>query len=131
MVAKVTASLTGVKKLDKKLKKYTSRTLEEVAVHLNREAEGIMSQSKELVPVDTGTLRSSGHVKDAVIKGRKVQVQLGYGGAGAEYAKIVHEDLNAFHTVGMAKYLSIPYRKAVKGVAKRISVRLKKLARRL
>jgi hypothetical protein len=46
---------------------------------------------------------------------------IGFGGPAAKYAIIVHEDLNAHHVTGSAKYLEIPFKQAVKGMAKRIA----------
>lgn len=38
-----------------------------------------------------------------------------------KYAIYVHENLEAFHPVGMAKYLEIPFRRALDGMASRIA----------
>lgn len=79
------------------------------------EGERMMTTSKLECPVDTGTLRSSGHVAPphTDIMGHTVTVSLGYGGAAADYALRVHEDLNMHHTVGKAKFLEDPVREAV------------------
>lgn len=80
--------------------------------------QAIMAVSQRLVPVDTGALRSSGHVEAPKISASKVQVDLVYGGAAAPYARIVHEDLDAFHKVGQAKYLEEPFLAERDGVLK-------------
>lgn len=103
------------------LDRYGRRAQTAIAKALYREAEGIMAQSKELVPVDTGALRSSGHVRVPELRDRSATVVLGYGGPAAPYALYVHEDLNAFHKVGMAKYLEVPFRAAQGGMAERIA----------
>jgi hypothetical protein len=86
-----------------------------LASALYMEAERLMTESKEVyVPVDTGTLRTSGHVEPIKYTGKtSVEVSLGYGGPAAFYALEVHENLNAHHVVGMAKYLETPVRIAV------------------
>lgn len=67
------------------------------------EAEDIMGESKEnFVPVDFGTLRSSGHVQPPVVDGTVVEVAMGYGGAAAKYAAAVHENPRAGKTGGRA-----------------------------
>lgn len=84
--------------------------------------QNIMAASQELVPVDTGNLRASGHVELPRQVAGEVQVVLGYGGpAGsgnfggttnpedAGYALRVHEDLQAHHVVGQAKFLEAAY----------------------
>lgn len=83
-----------------------------------RRGQAIMSVSQRLVPVDTGELKSSGHVELPKISGSKVQVDLVYGGPAAPYARIVHEDLDAFHKVGQAKYLEEPFLAERAGVLK-------------
>jgi len=54
--------------------------------------------------VDLGPLRASGHVR-MKRAGRRVTAELGFGGAAAAYAVYVHEDLDAHHPVGQAKFL--------------------------
>jgi len=54
------------------------------------------------VPVDKGTLRSTGRVEGPNGLG---QVELSFGGAAAPYALVQHEDLSFHHTVGEARYL--------------------------
>jgi HK97 gp10 family phage protein len=56
-----------------------------------KEGERIMAKSKELVPVDMGTLRASGHVTLPQVTETGASVTLGYGGAASDYAVYVHE----------------------------------------
>lgn len=53
------------------------------------------------VPVDEGTLRSTGRVTGPVAN----RVRLSFGGAAAPYAVIQHEDLELSHRVGEPRYL--------------------------
>ena len=64
-----------------------------------------MTEAKRRCPVDTGTLRSSGHVQGPTVQGHEIIVRLVFGGPAASYAAIVHENLTAHHDVGQAKYL--------------------------
>ncbi len=52
---------------------------------------------RPMVPVDTSSLRSTGHVLPVEKKGTKLRVELSYGGQGikkfVDYAVAVHEDL--------------------------------------
>jgi len=50
----------------------------------------------KLVPVDTGNLRSSRMV-DIKQEGRGIQAEVSYGGSGAAYALVQHENLNYWH----------------------------------
>lgn len=59
----------------------------------------VFYRSQQLVPVDTGALRSSGHVTKPVVSGGRVMVKVGYGGSAAPYALYVHEDPDARHAL--------------------------------
>jgi len=54
-------------------------------------ANDVFNRSQYLVPVDTGSLRSSGRVEAPVMEGFQVVVSIKYGGAAAPYALWVHE----------------------------------------
>lgn len=84
---------------------------------LFQEAETVMTLSKrDYVPVDTGALRTSGHVEPPISIPQGGSVTLGYGGPSAPYAVIVHEDLTKRHPVGGAKYLELPLRARLQGM---------------
>lgn len=102
-----------------------------LGAELYREGSNILSASQPLVPVDTGALRGSGYVTEPQRDGNRVSVRVGYGGVASminpktgvragNYAIFVHENLEAHHNVGMAKYLEIPFNEAVPGMADRI-----------
>lgn len=57
------------------------------------------------VPVDEGTLRSTGLVEGPVALGSGTRVTLSFGGPAAPYALAQHERLDYNHTVGEARYL--------------------------
>ena len=65
----------------------------------------VMAVAKERTPVDYGTLKASGLVEPPVIAPGNISVTLGFGGGAAHYAIYVHEDLDAHHEVGQAKFL--------------------------
>lgn len=76
---------------------------------LYRSAEGIMTEAKTLVPVQTGLLRSTGHVTLPYDDGGFVSVDLGFGGPAVRYAVVQHERLDYDHPgQGQAKYLEMP-----------------------
>jgi len=84
-------------------------------------AEEMMTESKQRVPVDTGALKNSGHVEKPQDTGENISVALGYGGPSAEYALTVHEDLDALHKVGEAKYLESVVREYAPYVLERVA----------
>lgn len=126
------------------LAQYGEKAAKSLGKNLYREGLGIIEQSKGLVPVDTGALRSSAYTAPPIRDGDHITVELGYGGpAGygvpkdiglaalaiggffrrgpAEYAIYVHENLEAHHPVGMAKFLQIPFDMATRGMSGRIA----------
>jgi len=84
----------------------------------------MMQVSKGQCPVDTGTLRASGMVQPPVRVGNQVVVTAGYGGAASGYAIYVHEDLNATHPVGNAKFLERPFLAALPQMPRNIATRI-------
>ena len=107
---KITCRIKGAAELASRMKQAPVKVRTELARILYQEAEGIMTQSKMAhVPVDTGALRSTGHVQKPEISSKgQVRVRLGYGGPSARYAIYVHENLKARHVVGGSKYLEKP-----------------------
>lgn len=55
------------------------------------EAELIMTDAKKRTPVRTGTLRASGFVERPKITGKRIRVEMGFGGPAAKYARYVHD----------------------------------------
>ena len=72
-------------------------------------AEDVLARSQQLVPVNTGRLKSSGQVIGPEMKDGAWQVHIGYGDRKtAFYAAIVHERLDVRHPRGQAKFLEQP-----------------------
>jgi hypothetical protein len=119
--SKVKAVLTGIAK----------ETPQVVANALYAEGQIEMTEAKRRTPVDTGELRASGYVGEPEIRGRRVTVDMGFGGAASEYAVYVHEDLEALHPVGQAKYLESTLLESAPHMANRVARRidLAKMAR--
>lgn len=103
------ARLTGQDKMRKNLAALKQNVPNEVARALNIEMELGAKEVKRRTPVDEGELRASIHVEGPYIvylKGRRViYARVVAGGPSAPYAIYVHEDLDAHHKVGQAKYL--------------------------
>lgn len=124
---RIEAKVTGSEKIISMLRKHKESAIQALKRKLYQEAEAIMTQSKELVPVDTGNLRDNGGVVDLPVQeGGYIIQKLGYGGTAAPYAIFVHENTVVFHKVGMAKFLEIPFRQAQKGMAERIATGMRK-----
>ena len=104
----------------------SSATMHDLKSAIYVEAESIMTASKRYyVPVGkTGNLKNSGTVTPPTESGNTVSVTLGYGGAAAPYAAVVHEKPKSWGQ-GRNKYLSQPLNIAVKGMGVRIGKALR------
>lgn len=137
----ITLSLEGLAETVEMLRRVGESSKDEFAAAIYQEAEAVMAKSKTLVPVDTGTLRASGHVQKPRKSGRQVSVELGYGGPAARYALDVHENPRAGQThgkspsgrpyktwskVGQWKYLEQPFVEASRGMLRRIADRVQR-----
>lgn len=88
------------------------------------ELEIEMTEAKRRTPVDTGNLRASGTVTEQW-SGREYTITLSFGGPAAPYALQVHENLEAFHKSGQAKFLESVLLESAPYLAKRIALRMK------
>lgn len=101
--------------------------LDTVLSNLNREIQGIKDRSmaslirsglriqrvsQQRTPVDTGNLRAS-----AFTRREGFNVQIGY---TAAYALFVHEDMEAHHKTGQAKFLETAFNDEMAGVLESI-----------
>lgn len=91
---------------------------------LYQEAQVELKEIKKLTPVDTGALRASERVEGPTREGRRIYVTIVAGGPSAPYAFIVHEDLEAFHKYGQAKYIEQPLSEALPYFPARIAKRI-------
>lgn len=118
------------------LQQYGARASVSLGTQLYKEGLGIMASSQGLVPVDTAALKSSGYVSEPERKGDQIEVVIGYGGPAAKinsktgestdgYAIIVHENLEAFHKNGVAKFLEMPFDQAKRGMGGRVAQGMK------
>lgn len=99
---------------------------------IHDEALEAFAESQRQVPRDTGTLAGSGNVTSPFLEGNAVVVEIGYGGAAAPYALIVHEDLEARHDAGKkAKYLEDPVTAQTNGMGARITDKIESTIRGL
>ncbi len=91
----------------------SSRVADAASSALVLEGERIMAESKKQCPVDTGALRASG----SVLEEERGSVTLLY---PLEYAVYVHEDLEAAHPTGKAKFLEDPVNRNLPYLPERI-----------
>lgn len=106
----VRVELEGADRLARIFEKATaSSTINDLKDAMRGTAQEVLDESQRIVPVDKGTLKDSGTVKEPVVDANGIEVEITYGGAASKYAFFVHEDLSARHKDGKtAKYLEIP-----------------------
>jgi len=85
--------ITGLDKLANKLRGAEAQLRVEIGKTLYQFGEEVMTASKLVVPVLTGTLMNTGHVDLPADSGAMITVTLGYGGPAAPYALYVHEEM--------------------------------------
>lgn len=89
------------------------------------EVEKIESMAR--TPVDTGDLRDSHETYGPVIRMNTIRVEIRVGGGAIDYAVRVHEDTEAFHPHGQAKFLESTLREAAPHLLRRVRARLRDL----
>lgn len=125
-MARMRIQLRGIEQVQRRLQHVADTTARSLAAALTVEAEAIMGKSKEIVPVDTGALRSTGHVQPPETAGAQVTVEMGYGGPAAPYAVFVHERVELRHNPPtQAKFLEQPALEAIPGMAERVAARIR------
>ena len=89
--------------------------------------EALVEQKKSMkrTPVDTGALRDSHQTSLPRRKGQNLEVTIKVGGPAAGYAVIVHEDMEAKHEVGEAKFLENTIKESAPSLLARIAKRMK------
>lgn len=116
--------LQGVGEMARRINVIAKNFPGRVAQALRQEGEIEMREAKHRTPVDTGTLRASGIVEGPDRNSRFFSVRLSFGGAASTYAIKVHEDLEAFHRVGQAKYLESVINESRPYIGARLAARL-------
>lgn len=114
----------GVDTVRAKLERLAKQIPNEVAQALYAEAQIEAAESRRRTPVDTGDLRRSHHVTKPDLGGRRISVSIEVGGPAAPYAILVHEDLEAFHPVGQAKFLESTLLESAPYMAQRVARRI-------
>ena len=143
--------LRGNEELTRKLRALGPLAVKACAGGLFRSAETIMTTSKNVfVPVDTGNLRASGHVRLPEVNGGLITIDFGFGGPAGignmpgensnstdvGYAEAVHENPRAGKTggfspsgkkykrysqVGQWKYLETPVKAATQDIVNELA----------
>lgn len=132
MKVSLNVSTSSVYKLQAKLMdrgRFLSNKMLEAADDV---VQDIMQESQEQVPVHTGTLASA-----AFVESDRQGITFGYGGnndtvnpktgqLASDYMVVVHEDMDAFHVKGKAKFLEDPINRALSSIEGKLGSRLRR-----
>jgi hypothetical protein len=119
-----TIHITGLQQLESRLARLAIRIPQEVGRALYEVAQEEATESRRRTPVDTSALKNSHAVSRPLFLGRTISVTISVGGPSAPYAVYVHENLDAFHPVGQAKFLESTILESKPYLAQRIARRV-------
>jgi len=134
MANTLTIRVEGMEEARVRLREWNVVARDRVAAALLQAGEAIESASKQLVPVQTGTLRASGYVEGPAITADLIRVTLGYGGAAQPYAHYQHQGYSwqSGYTTplqhpggGQSHFLIDPAKVALPGVIERVAAALR------
>jgi hypothetical protein len=91
--------------MQRRLLRLKQKFPDEVGRALYVETEIEVKEVKRRTPVDKGPLRASVHQEGPTRNWRTIGTSIVAGGPAAPYAIYVHENLEAFHPVGQAKFI--------------------------
>ena len=118
----ITLTFTGMEAVTQRLQRLVTAPIPPLREALRTEGNQIIRVANTLVPVDTGLLRSTGHVETPIQEGTMVSVALGYGQGLAPYAARIEFDVTLNHPHGgQAHFLQQPLFAATNGFAQRIA----------
>jgi hypothetical protein len=135
---KIAVKLLGARMLTDALTRGGSSAVPVLTSTLRESSLLMFRESQRITPHAEGVLRASGVVRPPKVDGKKVTVELGYGGAASKYALRQHEDLSLNHPdpanpnsdpAGQAKYLEDPVREGIPELRAMLKERLKGVVR--
>ena len=133
----VTLEVTGFREMARALDALAAQIPGEVGNAVRAEAEIEMTEAKQRTPLLTGALQASGHVTGPEQDGRDQVIRMGFGGPagsgnhGGEsnnvdvgYAVWVHENMEALHPRGQAKFLESVLLESAPYLLERVAARI-------
>lgn len=129
-MAELSVEVVGLEAVFKALDSLGPEVMEAASVAAAEEADFIFPITQGQVPVNTGALRDTGRVEEPENETGELTVAIAYGDETVDYALAVHEDLEAIHPHGKAKYVEDPvrgelsYGRSAERMAKTIRARL-------
>lgn len=115
---------SGVKAMQNRLRVGKKKFPDEITKALYQETEIEVTEVKRRTPVQFGNLRASVHQIGPTKIGDKYYTLIAAGGPSAPYAIYVHENLEAFHKVGQAKFIESVILESRPHMAARVAKRI-------
>lgn len=115
--------MTGLNEVEANINRLIKNNWKDAKRGLLHEANIILDKSIKQTPIEFGVLRGSGTVEETKEDKDEYEVTIGF---NTEYAAAVHENLNAYHSKGKAKYLEDPLMARVDDIPKNIAKRIKR-----
>lgn len=125
MAVKTTTSggVVGQVPMEQKFRRIVKALPEETRRALLEDTEIDATECRKRVPVRFGNLKGTIHVEDQS-KGNQAKVAIVAGGPAAPYAVYVHEDLEAFHPNGEAKFIESVIKESAPHKLQRVAARI-------
>lgn len=107
--------------LKKKIESLIFTVPKEVRTFMRKEGEITKADSMQHTPLEYGALRASHEVIGPTSDGKDIEVEVTVGGPSADYAVYVHENLEANHSIGEAKFLENAVARRQQGLLSRLA----------
>lgn len=117
-------TVTGLVEVQDRLKRAQRNIPKVVGRAIKAEGEIEMAESMNRTPVEYGTLKAS-HVLLGPFYDDGIYCRIEVGGNAAPYAIYVHENLEAYHKIGQAKFLESTLLESRRFMAQRVAARIK------
>jgi hypothetical protein len=115
--------LYGALEMKVKMRNLSARCKQAIVNGVRNFEQIELREMQRRVPVRTGELRDSGYWVEPVIVGDSVRGNMGF---AAEHALFVHEDLEAFHETGEAKFMESVLNESRSSFGERVGADVKK-----
>jgi len=125
MASSKSIRIEGIPELMAALRQDQVRTVAAMNRALYAAAQHIAQGADELVPVDTGNLRSTQQVVPSKMGTKNMSVEIAYGGPSAAYALVQHEKDFNHPEGGQKKYLEVPFLEEVSAWPSRLMARIR------
>lgn len=118
--------ITGLEQVEANINRLVRNNWNDAKKGLLEEANIVLNQSIRQTPREFGDLRRSGTVEETKDTKHEYEVTIGF---NESYAAAIHENLNAHHDIGKAKYLEDPLMARVDDITKNIAKRIRNKVR--